>query len=214
MNKSAISLLVFLCLVLTLSASAFQPSSGSRPAYAADLLKVKLSSEAIQRAALPQGLYAEAASFGINELDQLMSLNGGSKVIRAHRRVKDTAWEARTGFNRWFLIKLDGRVSVEQALASFRANRYVEEAGYEYYAYTTAVPNDTFYANNWGHNNTAQLPVYQSGGHTGAGSSVSGIGTVVHGIGVVIAIVITCHETQIGMSGINPRVDDGDDDAG
>jgi len=174
MNKSAISLLVFLCLVLTLSASAFQPSSGSRPAYAADLLKVKLSSEAIQRAALPQGLYAEAASFGINELDQLMSLNGGSKVIRAHRRVKDTAWEARTGFNRWFLIKLDGRVSVEQALASFRANRYVEEAGYEYYAYTTAVPNDTFYANNWGHNNTAQLPVYQSGGHTGPGVGTIG----------------------------------------
>ncbi len=45
----------------------------------------------------------------------------------------------------------------------------------EYIAYTTAVPNDTYYANQWGHNNTGQLPVYVSGsGHTGAGVGTPG----------------------------------------
>jgi subtilisin family serine protease len=47
---------------------------------------------------------------------------------------------------------------VDQALASFRANRYVEDATYEYYAYPSAVPNDPQYSTHWGHNNTAQFP--------------------------------------------------------
>lgn len=145
-----------------------------RPLYASDRIRIKLAPEAIQRAALPTGLYAEATQFGINELDQLYAVNGGQRIIRAHRRVRDTAWESRTGFDRWFIIKLDGKTSVENAISAFSSNRYVEAAEPEYIAYTTAVPNDTYYANNWGHNNTAQLPVYvANSGHTGAG-----VGTV------------------------------------
>lgn len=153
--------------------AAIRETPTTRPLYAPNLIKVKLSADAIGRAALPQGLYAETSSFGINELDQILSRTGGRAVIRAHRRVRDAAWEARTGFNRWFLIRLDGRTGVEDAIKTFKANRYVEDATPEYIAYTQAVPNDTFYNYNWGHNNTAQLPVYQGGSHSGAG-----VGTV------------------------------------
>ncbi len=167
-------ILIVIALSAILMADARFGIGTNRPAFAPDLIKVKLTAAAESRSNLPLGLYAETAGFGINELDQLMRVNGGQKVIRAHRQVKDTAWAEKTGWDRWFLIKLDGRASVEQAIASFKANRYIETAIPEYYAYTTAVPNDTYYANNWGHNNTAQLPVYQSGGHTGPGVGTIG----------------------------------------
>lgn len=150
-----------------------QPPSSTRPRFATDRIKIKLSEDALLLANLPTGLYAEASAFNINELDQLFRVNGGDKIIRAHRKVNDTAWERSTGFHRWFLITLEGKTSVEQAIKSFKANRYIEEAIPEYIAYTTAIPNDPYYANNWGHNNTAQLPVYSGGSHSGAG-----VGTV------------------------------------
>ncbi|MCB5254461.1 MAG: S8 family serine peptidase, partial [Candidatus Cloacimonetes bacterium] len=100
-------------------------------------------------------------------------MKGGTTIIRAHRKVKDQAWADETGWDNWFLIRLDGRSSVEEAITSFRQSRYIEEATPEYYAYTTAVPNDTHYTKQWGHNNTAQLPGYTSYGHTGPG-----VGTV------------------------------------
>lgn len=160
-------------MLLPAFAAAPREGTGERPLYSNRLIKIKLSPEAIQRAQLPQSLYAEASSFGINELDQVMTRQGGQKLIRAHRRLNNREWEARTGFDRWFLVELDGRSPVEEAIAAFRQNRYVETAVPEFYAYATAVPNDTYYPNNWGHNNTAQLPGYTASGHTGPG-----VGTV------------------------------------
>lgn len=173
MRKVLFFCLAFL-LIYPLGAVAEFPSNGKRDAYAKDLLKIKLTSEAARLAELPQGFNASTTSFGINELDQLMSVTGGQMVIRAHRRVKDSAWEARTGFDRWFLIKLSGKMDVEEALTAFKQNRYIEKTTFEYLAYPTAVPNDTYYANNWGHNNTAQLPAYTSSGHTGPGVGLVG----------------------------------------
>ncbi|MFA7213847.1 MAG: hypothetical protein WC111_08155, partial [Candidatus Cloacimonadaceae bacterium] len=121
------------------------------------------------RSNLPVALYAKTSTFGINELDQLLSVKGGTTIIRAHRKVKDQAWADKTGWDNWFLIRLDGRSSVEDAIASFRQSRYIEEATPEYYAYTTAVPNDIHYTKQWGHNNTAQLPGHTPSGHTGPG---------------------------------------------
>ena len=152
--------------------------SGEQPEYAADLIKVKLTSQAAIRAELPEGLYAEAESFGIPELDQLMESIGGVKIIRAHRRVKDEEWEQRTGFDRWFLIKLDGRLGVPEALAAAKGNIWLELEQPEYMARLAATPNDAFYANNWGHNNTAQLPAWYPPGSAAGGHTGSGVGTV------------------------------------
>jgi len=163
-----------LLLLSSITAVTLQPQQDvNRKLYAPDLIKVKLSAEAVSRANLPTGLYADKSSTGINELDQLMSQTGATKIIRAHRDVKDISWAKQTGFDRWFLMKLEGKTTVEEAIKKFKTNRYVEEAIPEYIAYPAVVPNDTYYANNWGHNNTAQLPAYTAYGHTG-----SGVGTV------------------------------------
>lgn len=174
MKKASLLAAVILLLSAILGANAPLNPDANRPLYAPRLLKVQLTSEAVSRAKLPLGLYAESGSFGLNELDQLLAVNGGVKIIRAHRQVKDAAWAERVGWDRWFLIQLDGKVRVEDALVSFEANRYIERACPEYIAYAAIVPNDTYYPNNWGHNNTAQLPVYQSGGHTGPGVGTIG----------------------------------------
>lgn len=133
-------------------------STEKRPVYAADLLKIKLSPEATQRSDLPLELAEESSSFGFAELDRLLSENDATAVIRAHRRLKDQAWESAQGFDRWFLIRLKGTVSVEKALAAFKASPWIEDACFEHYAYLQATPNDPYYSQNWGHNNTGQGP--------------------------------------------------------
>lgn len=174
MKKVAYLLIVGLILGTGLSASIRGQSDVPRPAYASDRIKIKLSSSALSRANLPSGLYAASDAFGITELDQLFGRNGGTQVIRAHRQVSDRAWEQNTGFDRWFIVMLDGRTDVKEAITNFRSSPYVEEAIPEYFAYTMAIPNDPYYANNWGHNNTAQLPKYVSGSHSGAGVGTIG----------------------------------------
>jgi hypothetical protein len=169
--------IVFVLILFSISAlfaNASLADYGNKARFSSNLIKVKLSPQAASRSSVPAGLYAETSNFGINELDQLMSVKGGTTVIRAHRKVKNQAWADKTGWDNWFLIRLDGRSSVEETIASFKQNRYIEEATPEYFAYTTAVPNDTYYPNHWGHNNTAQLPGYTSSGHTGSGVGTPG----------------------------------------
>ena len=72
-------ILILLSLALSsLWANANKISTAAHPRYAADIVKIQLSKEAIKRTNLPQGLYAEAGAFGINELDQLFSIFGGT----------------------------------------------------------------------------------------------------------------------------------------
>ncbi len=178
-SSLVVSLLLFTSLCAFLPAVAFvEPGAETNPGYAPDLVKIKLSSAANQRAALPEGLYAEATGFGIEELDRLMLQTGGQKIIRAHRRVKDTAWEQQTGFDRWFLIKLDGRMEVEEAVNTFKTSPWIEFAQPEFMASFTVAPNDPLYANNWGHNNTAQLPAWYPVGSAAGGHTGTTVGTV------------------------------------
>jgi len=124
---------------------------------------------------LPIDLNAKSEKFGIDELDVLMKRIGGNHILRAHRQVKNKVWESETGFDRWFIITLDGTKNVEESIGIFRNSKYIETTTPEYIAYSATVPNDTYYDYNWGHNNTAQLPHYESGsGHTGTGVGAIG----------------------------------------
>ncbi len=176
MKRVACLLFFGLILATGLSASIREKTDLPRPAYASDRIKIKLSNEALSRTNLPTGLYAQRDAFGIEELDLLLGRAGGTKVIRAHRRVFDRAWEQATGFDRWFIVTLDGRASVRDAIEAFRSSPYVEEAEFEYFAYPDAVPNDPFYDDNWGHNNTAQFPSWNSSTYTYTGPLVGTAG--------------------------------------
>lgn len=168
-------LMLILLVPVLICANAILSTSLQRPRFAANILKIQLSTDAIERTDLPTEYYSEAPEFGIEELDELAASYGSHKILRAHIRMKDRAFEQRTGFDRWFLIIFDNALDVESALGEFKLQKqWIDEAIPEYYAYTTAVPNDTYYANNWGHNNTAQLPVYTGGSHSGAGVGTIG----------------------------------------
>ncbi len=166
---------LFLLMLLTglWSLPVDQDTQKEKPLYAVDLLKIKLAPEIAYLPSLPAIAYQRSATFGINELDQLLVVTGGIGIQRAHIQARDKAWQAKHGFDRWFVVKLDGKMSVEQAVKAFAANRFVEDARPEYLAYSFAEPNDPFYANNWGHANSGQLPAWNppgssSGSHSGA----------------------------------------------
>ncbi|MCB5223986.1 MAG: S8 family serine peptidase [Candidatus Cloacimonadaceae bacterium] len=200
MRKALLFLSVILFVSLALSATARSGEGGDRPAFASDRIKIKLSSDAKHRADLPQDLLSEKSSFGIASLDARMARNGGYKLKRAHRRVDDFTWEQMTGFDRWFIIHLNGSVDVQDALADFLEDPEIEAAQFEYFAYPQDAPNDPDFNRNWGHNNIAQLPGY-SNGHSGAGVGTVGFDTHVwqawdqsqgHGSpDIVIAIIDT-----------------------
>ena len=167
-------LLLGLFLACNFFAIARQDSSKQQPLYSANVVKIKLSQDAVNRSQLPINAYETREKTNFNELDQLFALNGIKSITRAHIAAKDQKWVQDTGFDRWFLVHLNGIKSVEEVIANLKNKRYIEEAIPEYYAYLHNVPNDPYFANNWGHNNTAQLPVYIHGSHSGPGVGVIG----------------------------------------
>ncbi|HOG31263.1 MAG TPA: S8 family serine peptidase [Candidatus Syntrophosphaera sp.] len=195
MRKILFLFSVFFSMCLVLSASAKLHEVGDRPAYASDRIIIKLTSEAKGRADLPQDLQTEKTTFGIASLDEKMARNSGSRLKRAHRRVNDIVWEQNTGFDRWFIIMLDGSTDVHTALSDFLTDPEVEDAGLEYFAYTQAVPNDSLYTTNWGHNNTGQGP---GGGGSGWDSDAQLAWDQAQGYGsssIIIAIIDTGVDT-------------------
>ncbi|MDD3144232.1 MAG: S8 family serine peptidase, partial [Candidatus Cloacimonetes bacterium] len=178
MRKMMLVLSVFVTMGMVLSAAALRETHITRPMFAEDRVKIKLTTEAMGKSTLPEGLYAESMSFGFDELDQLVSRGGGTKIVRAHRRVKDRDWETKTGFDRWFIVMLDGRQKITDVLAGFKDNPYIEDAIPEYIAHRLNVPNDPYYNMSWGHNNVAQFPAYVSNyGHIGAAVGTIGYDT-------------------------------------
>lgn len=167
--------LLFLCSYLRADALN-GPANADRPAYAPDLIEIKLSAEAYARTNLPEGLYAEAETFNIEELDQLLLEIGGLKIIRAYIKPKDTAWEQGTGFDRCFLIRLNGKTSAEKAVRIFKSSALIENTSFVHLGTPSVTPNDYYYYLNWGHHNTRQLLEYEDStqGHTGDPVGVTG----------------------------------------
>ena len=159
------------------------------PTHRSDLIKIQLTAAASSGLEMPTGLYEEASRFGQEDLDKLFEELGGTAIIRAHRSVKDKAWEAKTGFDRWYLIRLDGSVSAPAALARAKASPWIQDASLELLAQLQTVPNDPYYSQNWGHNNTGQGP---GGGGAGFDSNAPEAWDDSQGFGqsdVIIAII-------------------------
>ncbi|MDD3534739.1 MAG: S8 family serine peptidase [Candidatus Cloacimonetes bacterium] len=165
MKKELFMSLLILLIGISLAA---QPANAR---YSPNHILVKLSSDALSRSSLPQALGELKSSFGVNELDQILQNRGGTSISPAHRQVKDTAWAQSVGWNRWYIVHLDGRSSVEAALASFQENRYVEAAQPDYLLSLSAVTNDPLNGPNWGHNNT---------GSNGPGTGTAGFDAKAH----------------------------------
>jgi subtilisin family serine protease len=160
-----------------LFAHALPGEKRDKPSFAPDKIKIQLTEEAYSQTNIPEEMYAEAEVFGIAELDAFLAEFKASKIIRAHRKVKDTAWEQQTGFNRWFIVLVPTDTDILKAVKAIRKSRFIDNSIPEYIAYPDLVPNDTFYDDNWGHNNTAQLLSWAGGAYgSHAGAPVGTIG--------------------------------------
>lgn len=181
--------IVFVIVCWGIFLSALTGATNERPAYLNDMIKVQIRAEACAGLELPTGLYEETGSFGRIEMDAFLKRIGGTAIIKAHRAVKDKAWEAKTGFDRWYLIRLDGSLSAPEALKAAKAAPWIEDASLELLAYLQITPNDPNYSQNWGHNNTGQGP---GGGGVGFDSNAPQAWDDTQGFGqpdVIVAII-------------------------
>lgn len=177
--RRLVGLLYVISTISILYAISIPGDNSPKPQFASDRFLVKLTVEALSKTNLPEEYNARADNFGIPELDALMTKLKATAVIRAHIRPKDTNWEQKTGFNRWFVVEVPVGTDILKAVDSFSRSHWIEQAEPDHYFYPTFVPNDTFYSSNWGHNNTRQLlkwspPNDPNGSHSGIPVGVIG----------------------------------------
>lgn len=211
----------FLCLILSatiLYIHALPNANLEKPQFAPDKIIIRLTEAAYKHTNIPEEMYAEAVSFNIEELDDLLTELGVTKIIRAHRKVKDTAWEKQTGFDRWFLLTVPDGTDIRKAIAFLKTNQFIDNAIPEYYAYLDYIPNDQYYPYNWGHNNTAQYCCQEPGegvGLVGFDSNAEAAWNDTQGLGtasVVIAILDTGVDLTHPDLRLVPGYDFGDND--
>lgn len=175
MKRAFICLLFLLILMLSWAMPALGQSA-EQPLYLPGIVKLQLSNMANELTTLPKTYNASTGEFGIPELDLIFKDLEGTKIIRAHRPLKNRHWEEEMGFNRWVLVHYKKDVSVDDAIKEFKKSGHIQDASPEFLAYPALVPNDEYYPWHWGHNNTAQLPgtCDANGNHSGAGVGLPG----------------------------------------
>ncbi len=177
MRKQVLFVLFLLTISIgVLTANALPGDNSDKPLFAPDKIKIQLTVEAYKFTDIAEEMYAEAKSFNIRELDDFLAQIKVNKIIRAHRKVKDTVWEKDTGFDRWFVLSVPDGTDILKTVELLKTNSYIENAIPEGYFYLDYVPNDLYYTNNWGHHNSAQLPSW-TGGVNGSHSGPT-VGTV------------------------------------
>ena len=168
--KKIFYLFLFFTLFFNIAfASNVRKDSSGRPMYAADRIKVKVSEFASERLNSVLSENGDFSDTGLDELDNLFNSIDVSKIKLAHRPVLDKVWEQETGFNRWYLLFIPVGTDIEGTITNISRNKYIEHAIPEYIFYWATTPNDPYFDECWGHDNTAQLPSYNStsGNHTG-----------------------------------------------
>ncbi|MBC8385009.1 MAG: S8 family serine peptidase, partial [Candidatus Cloacimonetes bacterium] len=148
---------LFLLIVLINSAltAEVRLDSSGRPLYASDRIKVKLNETASIRVNDLLNEREKISNTGLESLDTLNRQFGIKSIDLAHRPVMDKAWERETGFNRWYLLFVPEGTDIEQAIDQYSRNEFVEFANPEYIKYLSATPNDTYFSDCWGHDNTS-----------------------------------------------------------
>ena len=101
---------------------------------------------------------------GLAGVDRVLAPLPVAGIRRAFAGPADKAAAADKGVDRWYRIDLAGGVDIEDVVTRLAADPDVEAAGPDWRAFPAVVPNDPDYADNWGHDNTAQMPGLDWGG--------------------------------------------------
>ncbi len=170
--------------------------------FAPDRLLVQLTPKAMAgvRIGTRRGDQPVGGILGLARLDALASQAGLVSIERPYHQGKDAAKAAAVGKDRWLLFRFDDPGDLPALAEEFRADENVEHVSLDWRAFPAAVPNDLLYADQWGHNNTGQMPSYDWGSFSHTGPLVGTPGFDSHaeeawdrsqgyGSGVVIAIL-------------------------
>jgi len=153
--KKIVLVMVLFMLIHSISATEVPKDRLGRPLYAADRIKVKLSRQATESLDLTFGIESELRNTGIVEFDNLIKSIGVTKIDLAHRSVDDKVWEHKIGYDRWFLFFVPIGTDIERTIAKISNNKYVEHVNPEYIYYLSVTPNDPYFDDCWGHDNTS-----------------------------------------------------------
>ena len=176
---------VLVCLFLIFSSLAFAAETrnvtpenvgfaATQEAYAPDRILVKFTPEAMNAAAFRDA--PDKSARGTADWTGLATFNAAlgrldvSNLSRMHGNLKNKAAARRLGSDRWFRIDVAAGTDIEAAVAVLSADPNIEAASPDLRVFPTATPTDPLFPDNWGHNNTAQLP-------GGASHNQPGVGT-------------------------------------
>ena len=135
--------------------------------YAPDRVLIKFTNQAMTKGHLSADMERRETladtQTGLASVDALLDGAGVSSIERAFVRPARASKAADLGVERWYLARVaEGRIL--DLVAALQKDPDVETAGPDWRAFPAAIPNDTYYADNWGHDNTAQLPDLDWGG--------------------------------------------------
>ncbi len=129
---------------------------------------VKFTPEALLASGLDRhaekGTVAGNGRTGLASVDALTAEFDVQRIERSFVQPRNRREADRLGTDRWFVLETGKSGDLEALAKRLSDDPAIEEATPDWRAFPAAVPNDPLYANNWGHNNTAQLPGLDWGG--------------------------------------------------
>ncbi len=132
--------------------------------WAPDHLLVQFTPAAMAMAQLDPTGKSSTRTTGLPGVDKVLAGLPVAGIVRAIAGPADKAAAADLGVDRWYRIDLTVEADIPALAALLAAEPDVQEALPDWRAFPTVVPNDPDYVDNWGHNNTAQLPGLDWGG--------------------------------------------------
>jgi hypothetical protein len=208
----------------------FMGAAGGEQSYAPGRLLVQIREGAMETTLmdvpLDKGRRVKEAKTGLKGLDDLAQNAGVTGISRPYDAPLNRSKAAGAGVDRWFMFHFADVKDLPGLADAFAALDEVQAVSLDWRAFPSAVPTDPGFADNWGHENRAQLPAYNPNGshsHTGDGAGVVGFDADLpqawegpQGYGsasVVIAIIDSGVDTDHADLRLVTGYDFGDDDA-
>lgn len=132
---------------------------------------MKLTEEGLEASSLTavemrRGATAGRAQTGLSTVDTIAADVGITKIARQHDMPADTSLALELGVHRWFIFHVPEDADVPAVAERLADDPNVEHALPDWRLDPALVPDDPYYSDNWGHNNTAQLLSYDWDTHS------------------------------------------------
>jgi PKD repeat protein/subtilisin family serine protease len=145
----------------------FVASVAPSNAWVPNRLIVQFTVEGAQLSSLPGPAEKSAGPLtrtGLASLDLALDAVSAKGLRRAYPEVQNKTAASALGIDRWYILELESGSDVPAAARRLAQDPNLASALPDLYAFPAAVPNDPNHADNWGHNNTIQLPGLDWGG--------------------------------------------------